>query len=137
MIPMIDLLSPENLATWIAQTSILAAVAGLLGRIFRARAARWHLVYLHCLLAVLRSPAGVQPWQRQEIRWTGSTPGRRRTCRDPPFRSRSPSTGLPFALAAGFGCRAIWLCLRDVPLEALSSKCPPIGALPPSVSAAD
>ena len=136
MIPMIDLLSPENLATWIAQTSILAAVAGLLGWIFRARAARWHLVYLHCLLAACVLLPAVQPWQRGEIRWKGQHTRPLTNVPGPAIPESQPFDWVPYALAAGFGCRAIWLCFGMFRLRRYRANARPFEAVPPSVSAA-
>ncbi len=59
---MTDLITSENVVAWVAQTTILIAAAALLSRLIGARVARWHLAYLHILLAICPLLPVLQRW---------------------------------------------------------------------------
>ena len=136
---MTDLITSENVVAWVAQTTILIAAAALLSRLIGARVARWHLAYLHILLAICVLLPVLQRWDK---------PGR---ALRPPAQTVAPSVSnasleanepvdwarhLPAALAAGIGCRIIWLCFGMSRLRRYRKNARPFDTLPPSISAA-
>jgi TonB family protein len=137
---MTDLITSENLVAWVAQTTILVAAAALLGRLIHARVARWHLAYLHVLLAICVLLPVLQRWDK---------PGRRAL--RPPAQTVTTSFGktspdanepvdwaayVPILLAAGAGCRIIWLCFGMSRLRRYRKNAASFETLPPSISSA-
>lgn len=133
---MSDLLTLGNLATWITQTTILAGAAAVLSRMFRARAARWHLVYLHCLMGACVLLPALQPWQRPEVRWMGRHARMAPAALDLQISNSQTLDWAPYALAAGFGCRAIWLCFGMFRLRRYRANARPLAAVPAAVAEA-
>lgn len=137
---MMDLLTPENIIAWVAQTSILIAVACLLGWLIRTRSARWHLAYFHVLLAICVILPVLQQWDKptpRRLRPPAHAPAQ-------PAGNKTLSYGepinwpaqLPYALAAGFGCRLIWLCFGMYRLRRYRVNASAFEMLPRPVSAA-
>src|SRR5689334_22328712 len=86
MIPLLQ----QNLAPWMAQVVMLAAVGSLLPVLFRIHHPRTHLVYCHLLLAACLLLPILQPWRQAKA----GTP---------------VPTFLIWILAAGFLIRLAWL----------------------------
>jgi TonB family protein len=64
---MISFLTPQNILSWIAQTSIVAIPGALLPALFRIRHPRSHITYCYLLMFVCVLAPLVQPWQHATV----------------------------------------------------------------------
>jgi beta-lactamase regulating signal transducer with metallopeptidase domain len=137
---MIAVMTAENLLAWMAQTSVLVAAAALLGYVIRVRAARWHLPYLHVLFVACALLPAIQPWAHSspEAVFGRAVRHHRPVAPDaaPESRPVDWSSAIPYAIAAGFAGRVIWLCIGMARLRRYRRSAKPFEALPPALSAA-
>lgn len=132
---MTGILIPANLLAWVAQTTVIICVAALLGCVVRLGAPAWRLTFLQVVFAICALLPVIQPWQQPTPRKAWTPEG---TANGSPVSTSAEGAdwivALPYLLAAGFGARAIWLCLGMYRLRRLRTNARPLDDLPSSIT---